>query len=123
MADLLPTFGVWAACLIAVIVGTAVPRLAGQGFGMVAAPMLALLAPAYLPGTVLLVGLCVGAGSFMADRSAVVMRDLPPGFAGRALGAVIAAWIAARVARGAIRPWALGLAATAAGVLIVRSVI
>ncbi len=97
MADLLPGPGAWALCLLAVILGTAVQRLAGQGYGMVAAPVLALVAPGWLPGTVLLVGLVVGAGSFLADRSAVERRDLPPGFAGRALGAVIAAWIAARV--------------------------
>ncbi|SDY67084.1 hypothetical protein SAMN05444004_102292 [Jannaschia faecimaris] len=76
---------------------------------MVAAPMLALLAPSYLPGTVLLVGLCVGAGSFMADRSAVVLRDLPPGFTGRALGAAIAAWIAARVVGTPALPLVTGL--------------
>ncbi|CTQ48628.1 TSUP family transporter [Jannaschia donghaensis] len=109
MIELLPSPGVWAACLIAVVVGTAVQRLAGQGFGMVAAPMLALLAPDYLPGTVLLVGLCVGAGSFLSDRSAVVLRDLPPGFAGRALGAGIAAWIAARVVGTAALPLVTGL--------------
>lgn len=91
------------------VLGTVVQRLAGQGFGMVAAPMLALLAPSYLPGTVLLVGLCVGAGSFMADRSAVVLRDLPPGFTGRALGAAIAAWIAARVVGTPALPLVTGL--------------
>ena len=109
MVDLLPSSGVWAACLLAVIIGTVVQRLAGQGFGMVSAPMLALVAPDYLPGTVLLVGLCVGAGAFLSDRSAVVARDLPPGFAGRALGAVVAAWIAARVVGTPALPLVTGL--------------
>lgn len=109
MIDLLPSLGVWAVCVVAVVIGTAVKRLAGQGFGMVAVPMLALLAPEYLPGTVLLVGLCVGAGSFLSDRSAVVARDLPPGFAGRALGAVIAAWIATRVVGTPALPLVTGL--------------
>lgn len=97
MPDLLPALGPWLICALAAAVGCALQRLAGQGFGMVAAPVLALAAPEFLPGTVLLAGLAVGAGSFVADRSAVVTRDLPPGFAGRMLGAVIAAWIAARV--------------------------
>ncbi|SFI99067.1 sulfite exporter TauE/SafE family protein [Jannaschia pohangensis] len=108
MTDLLPTVAVWLPCLLAVILGTAIQRLAGQGFGMVASPMLALVAPAYLPGSVLLVGLLVGAGSFLADRSAVVGRDLPPGFAGRALGAVLAAWVATRVVGTPALPLVIG---------------
>ena len=96
-AGLLPSLGPWLVCLVAVCVGTAVQRLAGQGFGMVAAPVLALAAPGWLPGTVLLVGLLVGAGAFLSDRSAVHQPDLPPGFAGRTLGAVVAAWVAAQV--------------------------
>lgn len=97
MTELLPGPGAWLVCALAVALGTVVQRLAGQGYGMVAAPVLTLVAPDWLPGTVLLVGLAVGAGSFLADRSAVHRRDLPPGFAGRTLGAVVAAWIAARV--------------------------
>ncbi|WGH77613.1 TSUP family transporter [Jannaschia ovalis] len=97
MTDLLPGLGPWLACALAASLGCALQRLAGQGFGMVAAPVMALAAPGFLPGAILLAGLAVGAGSFVADRRAVVLRDLPPGFAGRALGAGIAAWIAARV--------------------------
>lgn len=109
MIDLLPGPGAWAVCLLAVMLGTAVQRLAGQGFGMIAAPILALAAPDWLPGTVLLVGLCVGAGAFLADRTAVEGRDLPPGFAGRALGAGIAAAVAARVVGTPLLPLLTGV--------------
>ncbi|MBV0910789.1 TSUP family transporter [Rhodobacteraceae bacterium ASV31] len=74
-------------------------RLAGQGFGMVAAPLMALVAPAFLPATILLIGFVVGVGSTVVDTSSIARRELPAGFAGRILGAGIAAWIAASVAQ------------------------
>jgi hypothetical protein len=91
-------WGVWAFCAAAVFFGTILQRLAGQGFGMIAAPMLAMVAPGYLPATLLLLGLVIGAGAVSVDRSALVRAELIPGFAGRALGAVIAAVIALQVA-------------------------
>ncbi|MCK0167588.1 TSUP family transporter [Jannaschia sp. S6380] len=109
MTDFLPGLGPWLVCLAAVILGTAIQRLTGQGYGMVAAPVVALAAPKYLPGSVLLVGLCVGAGAFWANRSAVVVQDLPWGFAGRAFGAAIAAWIAARVVGTPALPLVIGI--------------
>ena len=91
-------WGTWLFCACAVFVGTMIQRLAGQGFGMTASPMLALVAPEFLPGTILLLGLVVGFGSVFVDLRAVSKHELPPGFLGRALGAVIAAWIALRLA-------------------------
>lgn len=121
MIDLLPGVATWAACLVSVVLGTAVQRLAGQGFGMVLAPVMTLIAPDMVPGTVLLLGLCVGGGAFLADVSTVERRDLPPGFAGRFLGAVIAAWLASRLVGTPALPltvgcvvW-LGVILTAAG--------
>jgi len=64
---------------------------------MFAAPVMALVAPAWLPGTVVLVGFTIGAGALLSARDAVQWRDLPPGFAGRIFGASIAAYIAAAV--------------------------
>ncbi len=81
---------------------------------MVAAPILALVAPGYLPGTVLLVGLAVGAGAFLSDRAAIQPRDLPPGFAGRTLGAIIAAWAAAQVVGTPALPIVVGAVVLAA---------
>ena len=91
-------WGTWMFCACAVFIGTMIQRLAGQGFGRTASPMLALVAPEFLPGTILLLGLVVGFGSIFVDLRAVSKHELPPGFAGRALGAVIAAWIALRLA-------------------------
>lgn len=72
-------------------------RLAGQGFGMVAAPFVTMVAPGYMPAALLLVGLVAGFGATALDRSAIRRADLPAGFAGRTLGAVVAAAIATRL--------------------------
>jgi uncharacterized membrane protein YfcA len=133
--------GAWLFCLVSVTVGTVLQRLAGQGFGMVAAPMVALVAPQMLPAALLLLGLFVGLSAFRADFGAVNLRELPPGFAGRTLGAIIAALIAAQLVetdhlgfaiacivfvaiglslvglRVAIRPISLFLAGTTAGIM------
>ncbi|WP_308916353.1 TSUP family transporter [Jannaschia sp. LMIT008] len=104
MTDLLPTFGPWSLCALAVVVGTVIQRLSGAGFGMVAAPAMTLAAPDWVPGTILLVGLAVGAGALLGTRDAVVRSDLPPGFAGRTLGAVAAAFVAGAVVGTALLP-------------------
>lgn len=94
---MLPELGPWIICAITVFIGTSVQRLSGAGYGMFAAPVMALVAPEWLPGTVVLVGFLIGAGSLLNARDAVAWRDLPPGFAGRILGAGIAAYVAAAV--------------------------
>lgn len=101
---LLPSLAALAACAGGVALGTAAQRLTGAGFGMIAAPVLGLVAPGWLPGAVLLTGLAVGAGAVASDWRPVVPADLPPGFAGRALGAAVAAWIAAGVVGTAALP-------------------
>lgn len=98
-----------AGVLVAVFVGTAVQRLAGQGFGMIAAPLLALLAPGAVPATLLLLGFLVGLSTTAIDLRAVEVRDLPAGMAGRALGAALAAAIAVAIAdTGAFAPVVAG---------------
>lgn len=84
----------WALALGSVAIAASLQRITGQGFGMVAAPLLALIMPDMLPTILLILGAFVGYRAMRADRSAVTLRELPPGFAGRALGAVLAAWLA-----------------------------
>lgn len=107
-AELLPALPAWLACAGAVVLGCVIQRLSGAGYGMVASPVMALAAPDWLPGTVLLVGLAVGAGAVLADRSAIRGADLPPGFAGRTLGAVIAAAVATAVVGTPALPLVIG---------------
>ncbi len=86
--------GAWLVCAFAVFCGTFLQRLTGQGFGMVAAPIIALVAPEFLPAALLLLGAAVGLGATAFDRGAVARNELPAGFVGRAVGAVLATLIA-----------------------------
>lgn len=94
---LLPEFGPWVVCATTVFIGTLVQRLSGAGYGMFAAPVMTLVAPEWVPGTVILVGFIIGSGALLNTRDAVEWRDLPPGFAGRILGTGVAAYIATAV--------------------------
>lgn len=90
IAGLAITPGAALFCLAAVAAGAMVQRMAGQAFGMIAAPLVAMAAPGMVPGALLVIGLAVGLGATAVDLSAVDRRALPPGFAGRTLGAVLA---------------------------------
>jgi len=96
-ASLLPKLGPWLVCAITVFIGTIVQRLSGAGYGMFAAPVMAMVAPEWLPGTIVLVGFLIGSGALLNTRDSVRWSDLPAGFAGRILGAGIAAYIATAV--------------------------
>ena len=91
------TFVVWIACFFAVTLSAGIQRLSGQAFGIVAAPLIALVAPQFLPAGLLLLGITVGLTSTAVDFSALTRAEIIPGFFGRALGAVIAAMIAASI--------------------------
>ena len=94
---MIPDPTAWLACAAAVVVGCALQRLSGAGFGLMASPVMAMVAPDWMPATVLLLGAAVGLGSAAQGWDAVARRDLPPGMAGRTLGAVIAALAATAV--------------------------
>lgn len=101
MADLFArldiSFAVWCACFGAVFLSSGIQRLSGQAFGIVAAPLIALVAPQFLPAGLLLLGITVGLTSTAVDFSALTRAEIIPGFFGRALGAVIAAMVAASI--------------------------
>lgn len=86
--------GALSAMVLAVLVGTVIQRLSGQGLGMIAAPVVAIFAPSFLPAAVLILGLFVGLTSSAFDPKAIRWAELPAGFAGRVIGAVIAVSIA-----------------------------
>ncbi|MEP3198032.1 MAG: sulfite exporter TauE/SafE family protein [Lentilitoribacter sp.] len=94
---LLPDFQPWMICAVTVFIGTLIQKLSGAGYGMFAAPVMVLVAPQWVPGTILLVGFVIGSGALLNSRDAVEWKDLPAGFAGRIIGTGIAAYIAASV--------------------------
>lgn len=91
------SLGVWIACFCAVTLSSGIQRLSGQAFGIVAAPLIALVAPQFLPAGLLLLGITVGLTSTAVDFSALTRAEIIPGFFGRALGAVVAAMVAASI--------------------------
>ncbi len=101
MTDLLSrldiSLTVWLTCFFTVTLSSGIQRLSGQAFGIVAAPLIALVAPQFLPAGLLLLGITVGLTSTTVDFSALTRAEIIPGFFGRALGAVIAAMIAASI--------------------------
>lgn len=88
---------VWITCFGAVCLSAGVQRLSGQAFGIVAAPLIALAAPQFLPAGLLLLGITVGLTSTALDFSSLTRAEIIPGFIGRAAGAVFAAMIAASI--------------------------
>ncbi|MBF9031185.1 TSUP family transporter [Rhodobacterales bacterium HKCCE3408] len=92
--------GAWAFCAAAVAIGALVQRIAGQGFGMIAAPLVAIAAPTMLPASLLVLGFVVGWRATAADRRHLDWSELPWGMAGRTAGAVVAAILAGRLLDG-----------------------
>jgi len=79
---------------LVVLCGVVVQRISGQGLGMIAAPVIAMIAPQHLPAILILLGGVVGAAATSMDLSAVNWREAKPGFVGRMLGAFAGAGIA-----------------------------
>ena len=92
IADLTPA--IFSGIALVVLCGVIVQRISGQGLGMIAAPIIALIAPQHLPAILILLGGIVGAAATTMDLSAVNWREARPGFAGRMLGAFAGAGIA-----------------------------
>jgi uncharacterized membrane protein YfcA len=84
----------YAAAAGGVFLGTVVQRLSGQAYGLIAAPILALAAPQYLPAALLFLGVFVGLTSAALETKHLSRHELLPGMTGRALGAVFGAIIA-----------------------------
>ncbi|MGB0439528.1 MAG: TSUP family transporter [Paracoccaceae bacterium] len=79
---------------IVVLCGVVVQRISGQGLGMIAAPVVAMIAPEFMPATLILLGGIVGAAATSMDISAVNWAEARAGFVGRAFGAFAGAGIA-----------------------------
>lgn len=95
MLDL--SWTVVAACLLAVFVGATVQGSIGIGLGLVAAPVLALADPAFLPATITIAVLPLSLLVTWADRAHVQWRDAGFAIVGRVPGVVIGALVAAAI--------------------------
>jgi uncharacterized protein len=77
-------------CALAIMVATAVHRMTGQVFGIISAPLVALVAPSHVPALILLSGLPVMLYSLNVDWREVRWREIGFLLTGRAVGAVAA---------------------------------
>ncbi|MEM8755553.1 MAG: sulfite exporter TauE/SafE family protein, partial [Pseudomonadota bacterium] len=96
----------FAALAALIALAAAIHRLGGQGFGTVAAPFTAILAPDHVPATVLLLGVVVTARGLSLDFREARGREIAPAVLGRLVGTAPAVWIVGAVAGS---PW-LGVA-------------
>ena len=77
-------------CALAIMLATAVHRMTGQVFGIISAPLVALVAPAHIPALILLSGLPVMLYSLNVDWRDVRWREISFLRSGRVVGAVAA---------------------------------
>ena len=81
------------ACCSIIFVAAILQMVTGMGFGMIAAPLLALVKPELVPGTVLAMGLVVAASGTWRERKNISLGELKLGVGGRLIGSAIAAMI------------------------------
>ncbi len=113
---------VFAAIAAAVAVGALVQGAVGLGLGLVSAPVVALLAPALMPGVLVWLGTLLPLLSLVKDWRSADWRGLRWAFAGRvpgtALGVVVVSMVSARLL--GVLVGAMVLVAVALTALVVR---
>ena len=97
---------------IAVLAGAAVQSSVGLGLGLVAAPVVAMLDPTLMPGTLLVLTAVLPLLTIGADWRHADLRGISWALAGRLVGTVAGVWVVALAA-----PETLGLA-VGVGVLL-----
>ncbi|KGB81078.1 hypothetical protein JT55_15150 [Rhodovulum sp. NI22] len=81
----------WHWIALVVFAGAFLQGLSGVGLGMVASPLLALLAPELVPGPLLLISCVIAVMSVVRERAALDMSGLGYALAGRLIASVPAA--------------------------------
>lgn len=80
------------------VIAALIQRTTGQAFGTILAGFVTLIAPAYVPAAVILLGAPVTLMSVGLDFRAVRFREITPAIAGRLTGAVPAAMLVSVIA-------------------------
>ncbi|MEM9407204.1 MAG: sulfite exporter TauE/SafE family protein [Acidobacteriota bacterium] len=89
----------WAAVLLIVFVGSTLQAALGIGLGLLAAPLLALLAPEFVPGPLLASVLGLTLFVLLRERRAIRLRGVGWALVGRVPGTLLGAWIVTRLAK------------------------
>lgn len=83
------------ACLAVVTVGSTLQGVIGIGMGLLAAPLLAIADPGFLPLSTVIAVIPLGMGAAWREREAVERRDVGIALVGRVVGVAAGAWAAA----------------------------
>lgn len=83
------------ACIAVVAIGSALQGVIGLGMGLLAAPLLAIADPDFLPISTVIAVVPLGIGAAWRERHAVERRDVGIALVGRFLGVGLGAWAAA----------------------------
>jgi len=76
--------------LVVTAFASSVQAVLGMGFGLAAAPLLALLDPAFVPGPIVIIGLFSGIAAAWSERSAIDWSEVLQASVGRLLGVAAA---------------------------------
>ncbi|MEM7216347.1 MAG: sulfite exporter TauE/SafE family protein [Pseudomonadota bacterium] len=77
-------------CCGIVLVASILQISVGMGFGMLASPLIALIKPEIVPGTILIMGLVVAFSGTWSERHHMSITELKLGIGGRVIGSVMA---------------------------------
>ena len=88
------------ACVAVVTIGSALQGVIGLGMGLLAAPLLAIADPDFLPVSTVIAVIPLGLGAAWREREAVERRDVSIALVGRLAGVAFGAWAAAATGHG-----------------------
>lgn len=94
---------------LVVIAGAIVQSGLGMGFGLTAAPLLALIDPVLVPAPSLFIGLVTGAVVAVRERAGIDWAEVGIGSAGRVTGVVLGTMLLAHIGDGHLFQVAFGL--------------
>jgi hypothetical protein len=118
---LMTPFDGWMVAAVAVSLGALVQGTIGLGLGLVAAPVVALIDPSLLPGTLVWLGLLLPVVTLIRERTDIDWWGLRWAFVGRIPAALLGAWIVS-IASPHVLAMMVGVVILVAVVLTIRTV-
>ena len=97
------------AVLFVVAAGAVVQAGLGMGFGLTAAPLLAIVAPAFVPVATLWLGGATALAGALRERRGIAWREVGLGSAGRVVGVILGVTVLVRLGAGGGFSLAFGL--------------
>lgn len=89
-------------CLVVIAAGAALQAAIGLGMGLVAAPVLGLVDPAFVPAAVVVAVIPLGVGMAVRERHHIDLTGMGWALGGRLPGVVLGSWLAAAAGQRAI---------------------